>query len=178
MANQNPLAGLWGSFQAAVNDPELRGRPGGIQQYVWASVRNDYLGRGEAIPAGAFQAVNQLLSLAGQQRRASNELAQSIDLWQRAGLDQALTSSHWSWDVNARDLNQQPLGPNGIVRFTAVYEVEGESVLMRLSDRFGAAWPQSVGDLIDRINESAAAYADEYDVEFAGITTDYTVTGW
>ena len=174
----NPLRGLWGSFQAAVNDPDLRAQPGGVAQYVWASVRNDYLSRGESLPAGSFQAVNELLSLAGQQRRAAQELQRAIDTYQRTGLDQAITASHWAEDINARPLNMRGIGTAGIIRFTADYTAQGVTLPMRISHRTPTFWPQSVSELLDLLDQAAAAHADDYDTEFDGNITDISITGW
>lgn len=165
----NPLSHLWGSFQAAVNDPVVRSQPGGVQSYVWASVRQDFLSRGDPLPAGSFAAVNELLSLAGQQRRARNELQSASNEVFRSGRDQTLIEgSHTALDIDARF-------PHGDSRerwrvgFEYSVLVDGQEVMLRgLWDVGPQEKPQSFSDLQAQIEEAAQVQAADYEYEYAG----------
>lgn len=165
----NPFSHLWGSFQSAVNDPEIRNVPGGVQQYVWASVRNDYLGRGENLPAGSFAAVNELLSLAGRQRAAATQLGRAVTEFQRTGIDRAIMAGeHTAADIDARSLNQQANGPDWRVRFEYGVTVDGEPVMLRGTWDPGILKPQSVSGLLDAVEQAAQTLAEDYGYEYAG----------
>ena len=162
------LAHLWPSFVGAVNDPVLRAQPGGIGAYVWASVRNDYLGRGEALPPGAFQAVNAGLSLAGAQRRASLALQQASDFVARTGIDQGITAEHISRAIDAAPLGSQPLGPQHRITYTAGFIIGGVLVDVTLTHDAGYDLPQSISALNDLIDQAAQAAAADYGYEYTG----------
>lgn len=164
----NPLSHLWGSFQRAVNDPQVRATPGGVQQYVWQSVRNDFLSRGENLPPGSFQAVNQLLGLAGQQRRAVQNLNRAISDYQRTGLDQAITAQHLAADIDSRSLDARLGGDRYRIRFQAPMTIEGELVNVPLTWDPGLELPQTVSGLLAGLDDAAMAAAQDYDYEYQG----------
>lgn len=167
---------LWGSFQTAVNDPLVRDQPGGVQQYVWQSVRNDYLSRGEPLPPGSFQGVNALLSLAGQQRRAAAQLGKAIDAYQLTGRETALTSEHMSPDIDTRPLSAQLTGPRLRIRFGAQMTLQGELIVQNFTWDPGLNVPQTVGGLLEGLDEAAAAAAEDYGFEWTGNATVLSVT--
>lgn len=168
-AGNNPFAHLWGSYQAAVSDPVLRAQPGGIQQFVWASIRNDFLSKGEVIPAGAFAANNALLSLAGQQRAANLKLQDAITKYRATGIDSALiAANHTAADIDSRPAHQQPNGPEWRIRFQYGTIVEGEQFTERGTYNPGLGKPQSISQLLGQIDDAAAAISENYGFEYAG----------
>lgn len=166
----------WGSFLAAVNDPEVRGQPGGVQSFVWQTLRNDYLSRGEPLPAGAFQAVNTLLGVAGSARRASLALARDITEVNRSGLDRSLVAEHLARDIDARDLGQMPLGPEWRIRFEVAFNVEGESLRQWITWDPGLNPPGTVQELLDSSEDVAQLLAGDYGVDYEGLTGGFSVT--
>ena len=167
---------LWGSFQAAVNDPEVRAVPGGVQMYVWQSIRNDYLSRGESIPAGSFQAVNALLSLAGQQRAANERLQRALDTYQRTGLDQAILGDHMNADIDSRAPNAMPLGPSLRIRFEAGMIVDGQTIFSSFTWDPGLNPPQSASELLAGIEDAANTAAADYEMEYGGSAAILSIT--
>lgn len=174
----NPFAQQFGYFQAAVNDPEVRARPGGVQQYVWQAVTNEFAARGEPLPQGSFQAVNQLLSLAGQQRRASMALAQGLGLAERSGLDQAVTGEMISSHLDARPLGEQGLGRGYRAVYLSKEIVDGEEVLSYRTHDFGPDLPQSVSGLQATIDEAAQLEASDYGYEWGGMATPVSILAY
>lgn len=167
----NPLSGYFGIFQAAVGDPAVRAQPGGIQQYVWQGLTNEFASRGESLPQGAFQHVNQLLSLAGQQRRAAQALAESFTVREQSGFEQALSANHLAPAIDTRALNEQVLGPQARVIYRASLLVEGEPVLQYYTHDFGYDLPQSLGNLQAQVEMAAQLVAADYEYEWGGEAT-------
>src|SRR6185437_15865248 len=116
-------------------DPVVRSQPGGVQSYVWQDLRNYYLSRGEPLPKGAFQAVNQLLTLAGQQRR------------EETGQTRGITSSMIAPHLDSRPLGATPEGPQHRVVYLTAHIVEGQTVLSHQTHDFGFALPQNLDTL-------------------------------
>lgn len=167
----NPLAGQFGYFQAAVNDPTVRATPGGVQSYVWAAITRDFVSRGEPLPAGAFQAANQLLSLAGQQRRAGEVLSAGLRSQEEGPFDVALTADFAAPHLDTRALNEQVLGPQHRVVYLTQDLVEGEPVLSYKTHDFGYNLPQSIADLNQQIEDAAQITAADYGFEWGGVAT-------
>ena len=167
----NPLAGQFGYFQAAVNDPELRNRPGGVTQYAWAAVTQDFAARGEPLPAGAFQAVNQLLSLAGQQRRAQQELSAGLSRQEEGPFNQAILSNMAAPHLDTRALNEMVLGPQHRVVYITQDLVEGEPILSYKTHDFGYNLPQSIADLQAQVEDAAQITAADYGFGWGGVAT-------
>lgn len=178
-ANPDPrslFGHLWGSFQAAVNDPEVRAQPGGVQSYVWQSIRNDYLSKGEPLPAGSFQAVNALLSLAGAQRRASDALDRSIKDFQRTGIDSAITAEHLAPDIDSRGLGDQAGGALYRIRFEAPMAAGEDQFFSRFTWDPGLEVPQTISELLGGLDDAAAAAAEDYDLEYSGDAAILSIT--
>jgi hypothetical protein len=175
-ASQNPLSHLWGSFQAAVNDPDVRAQPGGVQQYVWASVRSDFLSRGENLPPNSFAAVNELLSLAGQQRAANTRLQAAINSYQKTGLDAAIMAEHTAPDIDSRALNEQLLGPAFRIRYEAPFMADGGEIFLPLTWDPGIQIPQSISELMSGLDEAAFTEAGDYGYEYSGGATVVGIT--
>lgn len=167
----NPFAGRFGYFQAAVNDPEVRGIPGGVQQYVWAAIREDYPAGGEPLPSGAFQAVNQLLSLAGTQRRAQAELAAGLRRQEEGPFNVAIEANMAAPHLDTRALNEMVLGPQHRVVYITQDLVEGEPVLSYKTHDFGYNLPQSIAELNAQVEDAAQITAADYGFEWGGVAT-------
>lgn len=167
----NPFSYHFGLFQTALNDPEIRRAPGGVQQYVWQGLRNEYLARGEPLPPGAFQAVNQLFSLAGQQRRAQANLARSLATQARTGLAQGVAAEHVTPHLDTRAPNEMTEGARYRVVYRTVTLVDGQPVTHYETHDFGYALPRSLDDLGDSVEEAAQLRASDYGYEWGGETT-------
>lgn len=169
LAQARDLLGLhWSAFVAAVYDPQVRATPGGVQQYVWQSLNNYYLSRGEAIPRGSFQAVNALLSLAGQQRNAGLNLSQSLARLERTGIDQAITAAHIAPAIDSTARPQTRFAP----QFRAIYQtaqiIDGERQISTLTHDFSYDLPQSLSGLQAEIEAAAQLQAADYGYEWGG----------
>lgn len=167
----NPFAGRFGTFQTAVNDPRIRAIPGGVQQYVWADLREEYTARGLALPPGAFQHVNQLLSLAGQQRRAQGELSAGLRRQEEGPFNVTVTAQMTAPHLDTRALNEMPLGPQHRVVYLTQDLVEGEPVLSYKTHDFGYDLPQSIADLSAQVEDAAQITAADYGFEWGGVAT-------
>src|SRR5881397_2655299 len=151
----NPFAGRFGTFQAAVNDPTVRRTPGGVQQYVWQDLRNYYLARGEPLPRGSFAAVNQLLSLAGQQRRAQLELSKGYRIREETGRNPSIHAGMIAPHLDTRALNEMPEGARHRVVYLTSNVVEGEAILGHQTHDFGYALPQTLNSLNELVSSAA-----------------------
>ena len=174
----NPFAGRFGTFQAAVNDPAVRSVPGGVQQYVWQDLRNYYLSRGEPLPPGAFAAVNQLLSLAGQQRRATLELTKAIQTSQRTGRPLGLTSTMVAPHLDTRGLDAMPEGAQHRVVYLTSHVIDGIPYQSYQTHDFGYALPQNLGTLGEVIEAAAQVEAADYEYEWGGIAEPVAILSY
>ena len=172
------LGGHWSSFVGAVFDPAVRSVPGGVQQYVWQSLSNFYLSRGESLPGGSFQAVNRLLSVAGEQRQAQLSLSRALASFEQTGRDSVLLANHIAPGIDTRALNQMPLGPQFRVTYLTQELIEGESVISYRTWDAGFGLPNSVSGLVDTINEVAPFEASDYGYEWAGVATPVAITSY
>lgn len=168
----------WSAFVGAVFDPEVRSQPGGIQSYVWASLNSFYLSRGETTPPGSFQAVNTLLSLAGQQYRAQATLGQAVNALDRTGVDQAIHAGMIAPAVDAGPLGSQPLGPQYRITYEALAMVEGQPVFLTLTHDAGFDLPQSLSGLQDLIDTAAPVALSDYDLEFGGVASPVAILAY
>jgi hypothetical protein len=174
----NPFTGRFGTFQAAVNDPVVRATPGGVQQYVWQDLRNHYLSRGEPLPAGSFAAVNQLLSLAGQQRRAQLELSRAYRLREETGQPVSLHAGMIAPHLDARGLAQRPEGAQHRVVYLTSNIVNGEPILSHQTHDFGYALPQSLDVLNELVESAAQVEAADYGYEWGGIAEPVAILSY
>lgn len=173
-----PLGGAWGAMRAAVGDPVVRAQPGGIQQYVWQSISNDFLSRGEAIPPGAFQAVNRGISLAAQQYRSEQNLSRALAGFARTGIDQSISAQdHIAPSIDARPLDQLPLGPTYRVTYLTSTLVGGEP-LLHYETWVSAYPPESLSGLADAVTEAAQFQAADYNFEWLGVATPVSIQAY
>ena len=174
----NPFAGHAGLFQSAVNDPEVRSQPGGVQMYVWQGLKNDFLSRGEPLPAGSFAAVNSMLAWAGQQRQASASLAATLATAERTGFDQAILGAHIAPSLDTRSAGEMAAGAQHRVIYLTQELVEGEPVLSYRTHDFGYDLPQSVSALNDAAEAAAQISAADYGYEWAGVATPVSIQSY
>src|SRR6266702_3258651 len=174
----NPFAGRFGTFQAAVNDPVVRATPGGVQQYVWQDLRNYYLSRGEPLPAGSFNAVNQLLGLAGQQRRAQLELSKAYRLREETGQPVSVHAGMISTHLDTRALNEMPEGAQHRVVYLTSNIVDGVSILSHQTHDFGYALPQNLDTLNELVTSAAQVEAADYGYEWVGIAEPVAILAY
>lgn len=167
----NPFAGRFGTFQTAVNTSLRELGVPSVQSYVWNDIRQYYAERGEPLPPGAFQAVNQLLSLAGQQKRAQVNLAAGLSRQEQGpfnvGITQEMTAPH----LDTRALNEMPLGPQHRVVYITQDLVEGEPVLTYKTHDYGYNLPQSIAQLNADVEDAAQITAADYGFEWGGVAT-------
>lgn len=175
---RNLLGQHWSAFVGAVFDPEVRAQPGGVQSYVWASLNTFYLSRGETPPPGSFQAVNALLSLAGEQYRAQATLGQALSSFGRTGTDRAIDANMISRAVDAAPLGSQPLGPQYRITYEAMAMVEGQPVFLTLTHDAGYDLPQSLSGLQDLVDAAAPVALSDYDFEFGGVATPAAILAY
>lgn len=168
----------WAPFVAAVFDPEVRAQPGGVQQYVWASLNNYYASRGESLPKGSFQAVNRLLSLAGQQRAAQLSLSRTLAAVEQSGVDRMLAAQQIAPSVNARPLSQLALGPEYRVTYVSSHIVDGVPQRVTLTHDLGRDLPQSASQLRQVVEQAAQLQAADYDFEWGGIATPIAIQSY
>ena len=168
----------WSSFVGAVFDPTVRATPGGVQMYVWQSLSNFYLSRGEALPPNSFAAVNRLLSVAGQQYRANASLGAALLSLERTGLDLTLSADHIAPSINAGRPQDQPLGPQYRATYASLWLVDGEPMLQYRTHDFGYDLPQSVSALKDIIDAAAPVDASDYEAEFGGAATPISIQSY
>ena len=165
---QNPFAAQWSAFTGAVNDPTVRATPGGVQMYVWQSIQNDYIARGASLPPNAFQAVNQLLSLAGEQRAKALALQRSDTLYQRTGLDQAVVAQNHIAPAIDSSLLGSTAGAQYRITYEAAALIDGQNVLLTLTHDAGFNLPQSMSALNFVIQDAANVRLADYGYEFTG----------
>lgn len=172
------LGGQWPSIVGAVYDPVVRSTPGGVQQYVWASLRQSYLSRGEPLPVGSFAAVNRLLSLAGQQRAASLNLAAALSTFNTEGLNQTIGATHIAPSIDALGTGSQALGAQYRVIYETTHIINGEAVLTTLTHDVGRDLPQSLSQLQEQIEMAAQLEAADYGYEWGGIATPLSIQSY
>jgi len=174
----NPFAGRFGTFQAAVNDPQVRATPGGVQQYVWQDLRNYYLSRGEPLPPGSFAAVNQLLSLAGQQRRAQLALSSAYRQREETGQPGTITAGMISTHLDTRALGEQKEGAQHRVVYLTSNIVDGRPILSHQTHDFGYALPQTLDTLNELVASAAQVEAADYGYEWGGIAEPVAILSY
>lgn len=168
----------WSSFVGAVFDPTVRNTPGGVQMYVWQSLNNYYLSRGQPLPQNSFTAVNRLLGLAGQQRAASLNLAQALSALERTGIDAGITSAHIAPAIDARDTSRLPLGPGYRVVYLSREIVGGVAQLVYRTHDMGRNLAQTLDRLREIVNLSAQLNAADYENEWDGLAVPVSIQSY
>ena len=161
----------WSTFVGAVFDPAVRSVPGGVQQYVWQGLTNYYASRGEPLPKGSFQAVNRLLSLAGQQRAAQLNLAQALDTFSRSKVEQYISPAHISPAIDATLPSAGAFGNQYRLIYQNHYILNGQEVTQIETHDLGYDLPQSLTQLTATTEMAAAMQAQDYEYEWAGVAT-------
>lgn len=179
LASARDLLGQhWSAFVAAVYDPTVRAQPGGIQSYVWQSLNNFYLSRGESLPSGSFQAVNSLLSLAAGQRQAGLNLADALHSMEGTGIDQAITGNLIAPSIDSRPLDQQPLGAQHRLIFQAGFIVDGQPIFGNYTLDLGYDLPATLGGLNQAALDAATSQGLDYGWEFDGSAVPVSILSY
>ncbi len=170
------LQQLWGIVNRAVRDPELRARPGGVVQNVWESYKQAYVSVGLPPPRVGLQEVNKLVATASAQVRAERSLASSIEITRRTGLAQGITSAHIGPDIDTRAGVAGTAGATFRVRFESRIGVEGTEVKRYLTWTPALSLPTTTTDLLAALDEAAAAAAEDYGEDYAGLGDLVSIT--
>lgn len=173
-----PLARYWSQAVAAWSDPELARGGGSKVQFVWQSITQDYLSRGEALPPGSFQQVNALLSASARVNRALLQLGKDSATVNRTGIDQAITSAHIAPDIDSRDPGSQPAGPNYRVRFRADLSAGGLAMVQWFTWSPGATLPATIQSLQDSLDIVGRGFAEDYGIDELTPTGDTVITSY
>lgn len=154
--------GYWGVIQSAVSDRLSTAA-------LWAKIIAFETAQAITRPAGLFQAVSQMRSLAASQRNAAGILAAAAE-------DQAIDARMISQAINARPLGDQALSPLYVVRYEAtVLTSEGESTAW-YSLMMRGTLPATKGELIDQITGDGIDLATGYGSVFTGLTGNVQIT--
>jgi hypothetical protein len=146
----------WGVIQAAV---EGRANTASIFQ----AVRDEAESLGMDTPAGMWQAVNELRSIAVQMRNAG-------EAFNRASPDTTFSYQLAPLDVNARAPDDRALFPEYVARFDLqATGPNGEAITRTLTMRDSWAPGITVGDVTDAVTEAAIGMSQRYGLEFGSV---------
>jgi hypothetical protein len=176
-----PFAKFWGSAVAAWNDPELAKGGGSKVQFIWQSIQQDALARGETLPSGGFQQVNALLSASARVNRAQLQLGQDTVRVNRSGVDQAITAAHIAPDIDSRALDAMPAGPNYRVKFRVDATAGGIPMTPWLTWSPGANLPATINGLFDSLDIVAQGFTEpnaSFPVDELSLTGDVVITSY
>jgi hypothetical protein len=173
-----PFARYWSTAVAAWSDPGLAAGGGSKVQFVWQSIGQDYLSRGETLPPGSFQQVNTLLSASARVNRAMLQLGQSSLQVGRTGIDQAITSAHIAPDIDSRPPGEQPAGPNYRVRFRADLTSGGLAMTQWFTWSPGANLPATIESLNQSLDVVTRGFAEDYAIDEMALTGDTVITSY
>lgn len=176
-----PFAKYWGLAVGAWADPALPPGGGSKVQFIWQSIQQDALARGETLPFGSFQQVNALLSGSARVNRALLQLGKDTLAVNRTGIDRALTADHIAPDINTRSLDQQPAGPNFTVRFRADLTVGGLGFTQWLTWKPGANLPATIMGLQQSLDVVAQGFTEpnaSFPVDELNLTGDVVITSY
>ena len=176
--SDNPFAHLAGLFFTARTDPEVRATPGGAQQYVWQGIRNSYLSRGEPLPAGAFQAVNDLWRWSSEVVNADTRLSRALARGETLAAPQALDASMISQSLDARPLDQRPEGSQFRVVYRTVYTVGGQTFTDTFQHDFGYSLPETTDALQAQIESAAALQVSDYGYDWEGVAVPISIRAY
>jgi len=165
MANPvtNPTpGGYWGVVQAAAQQKLTTAA-------LWQSISDFETAQGITRPAGLFQAVSAMRSLAVSQRVASG-------VFGKAGESDALTSDMISQAYNARSPGDQALSPFYVVRFEVNTLTDiGESTQW-LTFMYPGGLPATKGEVISDITGAGLDMSTGYGSVFTGLTGNISIT--
>jgi hypothetical protein len=173
-----PFAKFWAQAVAAWSDPELAKGGGSKVQFIWQSIQQDTLGRGETLPSGSFAQVNTLLSASAAVNRAMLQLGKDTVASTRSGIDQAITGAHIARDIDTRDPGAMPAGPNYRVRFRADLNAGGLTMTQWFTWPPGANLPATVFGLQDSLDIVGRGFAEDYGIDELSLTGDAVITSY
>ncbi len=158
-----PLDTYWGIIQSGA-------RARLTTSELWSAINHSLDLAGERLAPGAFQRMNQLRGLAGEQIRADKYLA-------RLDPTLAITINALGLDINSRDAIQRGLNPRYRVSFdvTGTRISSGAEVTIRLTDTFGRTLPGTKQDLLDTLGAEAPALAQDSDLVLTEISGNISI---
>lgn len=141
----------WGTIQRAVSE-----RAGTAAVFAAVHEVADELGMDK--PPGLWRAVNELRSVAAQIRNGGEAFA-------RASNESPFLPSMAAEDINARNLEDQALFPEYLVRFSMTHELPtGEVETIWRTTRQTWTPDLTVGEVRDKVSEAAEGLANEYGI--------------
>lgn len=158
-----PRAGLTGEQLSYFGAIQARSRQRLTTAEVWEAVKDEAARRGEPLPAGMFQAVNQLRAQATALRNASDRLA-------RAGQNEAILADH----LAPLPYGHNPSASGGPrvfdvrVHYTAVRQ--GLDVQDYVTLRYTGGLPATVGELQQEAFDVTSSLVEGYGASFGDIT--------
>lgn len=159
---------LWGVARGAVELPELRGNRNRATQYIHNAYRQSYLQRDLEPPPLSIQDVNQVISLAFDQRQARQELDRARRQLSQTGIDTALTPAMRAPDIDAKPgaQNIRPAKLRIRIGFTTTEETLPTQWVTR---ELELGEVSQVSELEDLAEEYAASRAADYGLDFDGL---------
>lgn len=160
---------LWGVVQAALNDPEVRARPGGVQQAIWQAYHENISQLPGEHPMLTIFQVNKLVSAAANIRGARGQLAGALARSASTGFPEALTGRMMAPDIDRGPGVGFTRSELMRARFTVNAVVGGIPSTMYLTYEPGTAPPEDTAALLADLEDVARSKAEEYGWEFAGL---------
>lgn len=154
-SGQKTLLLYWGTIQEAVS------RRAGTAE-LWEAVRNVATREGVELSGVSASDMSSLRGISARQRN-------SMDSFQRAGPNDAITGPMIGSDVSARDAMAQSLAPSYIVRFEHDVTVNGELLTFWRSSVIDGRLPTTKAELLRSVEQDAVGLADDYDETHVGV---------
>lgn len=145
---------VWGSIQRSVGERATTAE-------VWGNIKSELAASGYSLPAGSFNLVNQLRSLATTQRNSREEFA-------AAGSSEVIHSGMIAQTIYSKSLQDQALSPGWHVTFQAAYQTAAGLDYRNLTLVIPTLLPLTKGDLLSALTDFAASLADKYTLESGG----------
>ena len=176
--SDNPFAHLAGAFFTARSDPAIRATPGGAMMHVWQSIYSDFQNAGQPLPAGAFQAVNQMWTWTSQVTQADRVLSRGLATLDASGQDQAIHAGMIADALNARPLDQRPEGSQFRAIYRTVYSLGGETFTDTFTHDFGYSLPATLDQLNAETEAAAALQVSDYGYEWEGVAVPISIRAY
>lgn len=172
------FAKTFGFLVGHYSDPAVRATPGGFQMAVWQTYYDAVQSWAVPPPTISLQTMGHYVSAAAAVARSSMTLQNAIRQVGLTGIDQAITANMVAADIDARSVDQQPLGPNLRVRFQADITLGGIPTSQWFTWESGLQGPQTVQQLLDAIDAAGQAFGQQYNVTYEGLGAAVQITTW
>lgn len=131
---------------------------------IWAAVRGEAERLGITDLSGGFVAVNEYRSIYAGQRNAATAFGGASDA-------ELFTRAYAPEDINARNLADQALFPEYMVRFDMqVIDQDGNPTIRTVTMKDTWLPDMTVGDVRQAVLESAAGLANDYGITLTGVS--------